>query len=125
MPNMPKNQATMSGNPTSHHANSIRTATIGVGYLGHFHAEKYAAIPTSKLIAVCDINHEVATQVGQRLGVPAIERYQDLIGKVDAVSIATPTQTHFEIAHFFLSHKIDVLLEKTHDTDYRRSKTIN
>ncbi len=92
--------------------NKIRTAVIGVGYLGHYHAEKYAKLPLSDLIAICDINPERRNEVAQAHQTTPIENYQDLIGRVDAVSIAVPTPKHYEVAKFFLENSIHVLLEK-------------
>ncbi len=90
----------------------ILTAVVGVGYLGKFHAQKYACLPQSHLIAVCDSNFEQSNLIAQPLGVQAIQDYRSLIGTVEAVSIATPTPSHHEIASFFLEHGIHVLLEK-------------
>ena len=90
----------------------IRTAVIGVGYLGQFHAEKYAAIPGSELVAVVDNNPARAEEIGGKLGVPAFADYRDILDKVDAVSIVVPTQYHFETARAFLERGVHVLLEK-------------
>jgi predicted dehydrogenase len=91
---------------------TLRTAVIGVGYLGRFHAEKYQLLPMSKLVAIADPFSPEAPQLAARLGCEHVTDYKTLIGKVDAVSIVTPTQTHFEIAAFFLAHKVHVLVEK-------------
>ncbi len=90
----------------------IKTAVIGVGYLGKFHAQKYAALPDSELIAVCDNNTGNAQKIASELGVEAITDYQGLLDKVDAVSIVVPTQKHYEVAKMFLERSIHVLLEK-------------
>ncbi|HOI14741.1 MAG TPA: Gfo/Idh/MocA family oxidoreductase [Geobacteraceae bacterium] len=90
----------------------IRTAVVGVGYLGGFHAEKYAALPNSELVAVVDVDAERAESVAAGLGTRAFSRYCDIIGKVDAVSIAVPTQSHYEVARDFLLNGVGVLLEK-------------
>lgn len=90
----------------------LKTAVIGVGYLGKFHAQKYASLPQSKLVAVCDTNQQVANEIASEHDVAVIENYLDLIGKVDAVSIVVPTQKHFEVAKPFLENGIHVLLEK-------------
>ena len=94
------------------HMQKLRTAVVGVGYLGKFHAQKYAALPASHLIAVCDSHLASATQIANQLGVNAYADYQALAGLVDAVSIVTPTPTHHRIARFFLEQGIHVLLEK-------------
>jgi len=90
----------------------IKTAVIGVGYLGKFHAQKYAQLESSELVAVCDANLEIAQAIAAEHDVPAFTNYNDLIGKVDAVSIVVPTQKHYEVAKVFLKNKIHVLLEK-------------
>ena len=88
------------------------TAVIGVGYLGKFHAQKYAALPQSTLLAVCDSNFEIAQTIANEHHVEVCNNHEDLIGKVDAVSIVVPTQKHYEIAKPFLENGIHVLLEK-------------
>ena len=90
----------------------IRTAVIGVGYLGKFHAQKYASLDNSQLIAVCDTNQDVAKGIADEHGIEVYHDYHELPGKVDAVSIVVPTQKHYEVASFFLKNNIHVLLEK-------------
>jgi predicted dehydrogenase len=92
--------------------NKIRSAVIGVGYLGKFHAEKFALLPHSELVAVCDNNEECCNEVAHKYNVEAIYDYAKLLHKVDAVSIAVPTSLHYPIAKFFLENHIHVLLEK-------------
>jgi len=89
-----------------------RTAVVGVGYLGRFHAQKYASLPGSRLIAVADPNATARAALADELGVEGVADYRSLIGRVDAVSIVTPTPTHFSIARELLEAGIDVLLEK-------------
>lgn len=90
----------------------LRTAVIGVGYLGRFHAQKYRELPDSELIAVVDSSPEAAQKVADELGVPAVADYRDLIGRVDAVSIVVPTPLHFSVAETLLEAGIHVLVEK-------------
>jgi predicted dehydrogenase len=90
----------------------LRTAVVGVGYLGAFHAEKYAMLPNSELVAVVDIDLERAESVAVRLGTKAFSNHRDILGMVDAVSISVPTQYHFEVAKDFLQQGIGILLEK-------------
>jgi predicted dehydrogenase len=90
----------------------LRTAVIGVGYLGQFHAEKYAALANSQLVGVVDSNPDRAAEVAAKVGTSAYTDYRELLGKVDAVSIVVPTQFHFEVARTFLSAGVHVLLEK-------------
>lgn len=90
----------------------LRCAVIGVGYLGKFHAEKYAQIDNAKLVAVCDVNHKQVESIASSLDTKAFTNYQDLQGKVDAVSIVVPTLSHYEVTKFFLENHVHVLVEK-------------
>jgi len=90
----------------------LKTAVIGVGYLGKFHAEKYATLEQSDLIAVVDADAGTAQEIADKFGCQALTDYHELLGKVDAVSIAAPTTLHHQIARDFLEHETHVLIEK-------------
>ncbi len=90
----------------------IRAAVIGVGYLGKLHAEKYSRIERAELVGVVDADPARAREIADSLGVRAYANHADLIGKVDAVSIVTPTESHFSIGMDFLSRGVDTLVEK-------------
>lgn len=92
--------------------NPVRCAVIGVGYLGKYHAEKYTKIKNAELVAVCDLMPDVVKAFAEKFQTTPVTDYRTLIGKVDAVSIVTPTFTHFEIAKFFIENGVHVLLEK-------------
>lgn len=91
---------------------AIRTAVIGVGYLGRFHAQKYAQLPGSRLIAVVDANAEAASKVAAELGVRAETDYRAILDQVDAVSIAVPTPLHHAVGCAALKKGVHVLIEK-------------
>jgi len=90
----------------------MRTAVIGVGYLGRFHAQKYAVLPNSELVGVADPSGAARTSVSTELGVTPYADYRELLGRVDAVSIVTPTPFHFTVAKEFLEAGAHVLVEK-------------
>jgi predicted dehydrogenase len=90
----------------------VRTAVIGVGYLGRFHAQKYATLPGSRLVAVVDVNRETRERVAAEVGCRAVGDYREVLGEVDAVSIATPTPLHFPVAQECLANGVHVLVEK-------------
>jgi len=90
----------------------IRTAVIGVGYLGKFHAQKYSQLKNSKLLAVVDKDFESAQEVASQLGCEAYKNHEEILGKVDAVSIVVPTDLHYQVAADFLNNKSHVLVEK-------------
>lgn len=90
----------------------VRCAVVGVGYLGRFHAQKYKMIEDAVLVGVSDASPERAKTVADELGVPAFADYRELKGKVDAVTVAASTQSHYEITKFFLENGVHVNVEK-------------
>jgi predicted dehydrogenase len=91
---------------------TLRTAVIGVGYLGNFHAQKYAALPGIELVGVVDNDPKRAAEIAAAVGTQAYSDHRELIGRVDAVSVVVPTQFHHEVAKDFLSAGVHVLIEK-------------
>ncbi len=90
----------------------LRFGVVGVGYLGRFHAEKYASMAAVDLVGVADTNMSQAASIAGKYRTTAYSTYQDLFGKVDAVSIVVPTPSHFTVAMDFLENDVDVLIEK-------------
>jgi predicted dehydrogenase len=90
----------------------LKCAVIGTGYLGKFHAEKYAALPDCELVAVVDVNEQAAKAVAEKTGATALTDYASLLGAVDAVSIVVPTTLHHQVAKDFLVAGSHVLVEK-------------
>jgi predicted dehydrogenase len=94
---------------------SLRTAVIGVGSLGRQHARIHGALASegrSQFIAVCDLNEETALTVAEERKTERTSDWRELIGRVDAVSLAVPTEAHCEIACGLLENGIHVLVEK-------------
>jgi len=93
----------------------IRVAAIGVGSLGRHHARNYADLAAEgrvELTGICDVDEGTRTRVSADHGCVSFTNWHELLDKVDAVSIATPTETHCEIACAFLEEGVDVLVEK-------------
>ncbi len=90
----------------------IKVAVIGVGHLGSVHAKIYRQSENCSLTAICDIDKTRLNQISKELGVTGYDDYQELFGKVEAVSIAAPTRLHHQIAYDFLKHNIHTLVEK-------------
>jgi len=90
----------------------LRIAVVGVGYLGRFHAEKYARMDDVELVGVADVNKTQAEAVAKCVETRAYRDYRDLLGRVDAVSVVTPTALHHEVSRAFLQSDADVLIEK-------------
>jgi len=93
-------------------AGRVRVAVIGVGHLGRHHARILATLPGVELVGTVDINRERAEEVARDHQTRAFSDWRDVIGAVDAVTIAAPTDTHVEIADAFLDRRIHVLVEK-------------
>ncbi len=91
---------------------AVRVGVVGVGYLGSFHSQKYARLADARLVAVADLNVERVKTIAHQLQTDFTTDYRELIGRVEAVSIATPTPCHFTIARDFLKAGVHVLLEK-------------
>ena len=90
----------------------LKTAVIGVGYLGRFHAQKYAALAESELVGVVDVDSVQGQKVADEIGVKVFNDFHEVLDLVDAVSIVVPTVHHFETAKAFMEKGVHVLLEK-------------
>ena len=90
----------------------MRVAVVGVGHLGKHHARILANLPGVELTAVVDTNQARAEEIAAANGTRALMRATSLIGKVDAVSIAVPTEQHLAVALPFLEAGTGVLIEK-------------
>ena len=102
----------------------IKVAVIGVGYLGKFHAEKYKINKKVDLVGVVDSNKERRTEISKKLNVLQFSNYKEVLPKVDAVSIAVPTNLHYEIGKIFLENGKHVLLEKPFTSTLAQAKTL-
>jgi predicted dehydrogenase len=91
---------------------TVRVAVVGVGYLGKFHAEKYAASDKAALVGVVDIDDARGREIGGLLRTESFTDYRQLFDRVQCVSIAVPTRLHFQLARDFLEAGIHVLVEK-------------
>jgi predicted dehydrogenase len=91
---------------------TVPVAVVGTGYLGRFHAQKYAGLTSVRLVGVCDVD----AAAGQRVAAETKTRYfadhRELIGQVDAVVIAASTAAHFDLTRYFLEQGVHVFVEK-------------
>jgi len=90
----------------------LRVGVVGTGYLGKFHAEKYARMPNVDLVGVVDTNRKAAETVAQKLNTRPFYNHLQLAEAVDAVSVVVPTSDHFTISRDLLAADVDVLIEK-------------
>ncbi|MCC6502959.1 MAG: Gfo/Idh/MocA family oxidoreductase [Deltaproteobacteria bacterium] len=101
----------------------IKTAVVGVGYLGRLHAQKYAALEGAQFVGVYDSDPARADTVAAEFNTKAFHDMKDLFGQVEAVSVVTPTEHHFRLGMEFLSRGVHVMMEKpiTATTEEARS----
>jgi predicted dehydrogenase len=90
----------------------LRAAVIGAGYLGNFHAQKYAALDGATLEGVVDIDAPRAAAVAHAVGTRAFTDYRELLGRIDVASIVVPTELHYEVAKACLEAGVHILVEK-------------
>src|SRR6185369_3302601 len=93
----------------------LRTAVIGVGSLGRQHARIHADLASegvSQFVAVCDLNEQTARSISSERETDWTTNWRELIGRIDAASVAVPTEAHCEIACGLLAAGIHVLVEK-------------
>jgi predicted dehydrogenase len=91
---------------------TLRVAVIGVGHLGKHHARILSSLPGVELAAVADTNRARAEEIAAANGTRAVFDADELLGQVDAVTIAVPTEQHRDIARPFLKAGVPVLIEK-------------
>lgn len=92
--------------------NRVKTGVVGVGAIGRNHARIYAELESADLVAIYDANHDHARALAADYGTEAVGSLEELIARVDAASVSTPTMTHREIATRLLAAGKHVLVEK-------------
>jgi predicted dehydrogenase len=102
----------------------IRTAIIGAGKMGAVHAKVYDSLPQSNLVAVVDTDIDKARKLARKYKCSAFTDSRDILGKVDAVTIATPTASHYELAKLFIENNVAVMIEKPLAADVNQAREI-
>jgi predicted dehydrogenase len=102
----------------------VRMGVAGVGHFGKYHAAKIAASAGAELVAVADSDRAAAAETAALYGVDGVSDARDLLGRVDAVTVAVPTRAHFAVAKLFLEAGVHVLLEKPIADDIADAKRL-
>jgi predicted dehydrogenase len=110
--------------PQRAHNGKVRVGVIGIGYLGRFHVEKYAAIHEAEIVGLVDVIPQRAKEWADKAGAETFSNHRDLLGKVDAVSVVVPTDQHYPIARDFLEAGCDVLVEKPITTTLQEAEDL-
>ncbi len=103
----------------------LRVGVIGVGHLGQHHARVYAEMEGCRLAGVCDTDSQRGRTIAERHATQYFAAYHELLGRVDAVSIAVPTDHHYAIARDCLEHGLHVLIEKPMTTTLEEADHLN
>ena len=102
----------------------VKIGVIGVGYLGRHHARIYSEIDGSELIAVADTDSSQSGDIAKTYGCRPFSRYEDIIEICDALSIVTPTTTHYQIAMDCIEAGKDIFIEKPITENVREAKGV-
>jgi len=89
-----------------------RAGVVGAGHMGRYHALVYAELWDVDLVGVADIDADRAAAVARHFDTRAFADHRDLVGQVDVVSVAVPTEQHFHVARDLLEAGVAVLVEK-------------
>jgi predicted dehydrogenase len=102
----------------------LRVGVVGVGHLGQHHARLLSTMPDASLVAVADIDTARAREIGGKYGAASAGHWRELVGRVDAVSIAVPTVAHCEVALGCIEAGMAVLVEKPMAASLREADEI-
>jgi predicted dehydrogenase len=102
----------------------IRTAVVGAGKMGAVHAKVYDSLPQSDLVAVVDTDIDKAKKLARKYKCSAFANCSGLLDKVKAVTIATPTASHYELAKLFIENGVAVMIEKPLAADVNQAREI-
>lgn len=109
------NSSQLSGrkmNPRNPQNKRVRVGVFGVGSLGQHHARIYAALQNAELVGIYDVDKDRAAQIAGAHNTKAFDSFDDLADRVEAASVAVPTDHHFETASRLMDKQIHLLVEK-------------
>jgi len=102
----------------------LKVAVIGVGYLGRFHAQKYARMEGVELSYVCDLSEERARDSAKETGAKYVTNFQEIVDRIHAASVVVPTNMHHSIAKVLLENGVHCLVEKPITTTLEEAKEL-
>jgi predicted dehydrogenase len=91
---------------------NVRVGVIGVGVMGERHCRVYSTLRNANLVGIAEVNAAKGEAVAKDYGTKYFEDYRQLLEKVDAVSLVTPTPYHFRLASDAIEQGVHVLVEK-------------
>ncbi|MGQ3414282.1 Gfo/Idh/MocA family protein [Natrinema sp. LN54] len=90
----------------------VRTAVVGAGTVSRAHLAGAQNNPDMELVAVCDLDEELARERAREFGTMAVTDFTELLDELDCLHVCTPVQTHFEIARQAIEAGVGVIIEK-------------
>ncbi|MCX5807710.1 MAG: Gfo/Idh/MocA family oxidoreductase [Proteobacteria bacterium] len=95
----------------------LKIALIGAGHMGKIHLQKLSAMEDVRVVAAVDTDNMLAEDITQKYGIPFFSDYSKILNDLNGVVIASSTETHYEIASFFLKNNVHVFIEKPITSD--------
>lgn len=102
---------------------TLDVGVVGVGSMGLNHARVYDQVRGATLVGVADADFGRAESVASRVGTEAL-RTDELLARVEAVSVVTPTEYHAPVVEACLDHGVHVLVEKPFVTSPERGRAL-
>lgn len=102
----------------------LRVGVIGVGHLGSLHTKMYTQISSAHLVGVYDINISLAEKIAAEYGIKAFTNLDDLLADVEAVSVATVTRSHYDVAMQVIKRGVHLLIEKPITATIEQAKAV-
>lgn len=90
----------------------LKVGVFGVGSLGQHHARIYASMPDVELVGVCDVNAERAAEIAGKYGTSPYTSVDALAAKIEAASVAVPTDLHHKTALQLMGRGVHLMVEK-------------
>jgi len=90
----------------------LKVGVIGVGRMGQNHCRVYSGLPRAELAGIYDLDSQVGKVIARKFGAPYFSQLDDLLLNVDAISLATPTPQHYDLALHCLAHGVHLMIEK-------------
>ncbi len=102
----------------------LNVGVVGVGHLGSLHTKMYAQIPSVKLVGVYDADSQRTRKLANEFGIKAFPTLDELLSQVEAVSIATTTQSHYDVAMQVIKRDVHLLIEKPITATIEQAKAL-
>jgi predicted dehydrogenase len=90
----------------------LEVAIVGTGHMGRIHLGKLHAFKGVRVAGIADIDTAALSELSKKYHVPYYTDYHDITDGLNGVVIATPTDTHYSIAKWFMEKGVHVFIEK-------------